>query len=84
MSVPLSRVLLHFLRTKQIWYTTSCGISSLFLSAYHSPHAVPDRLRLRVNRISLQEYESMQFDKERLRDICKISHNSVLFSLQVL
>uniref|UniRef100_A0A8C2K4Y3 Diacylglycerol kinase n=1 Tax=Cyprinus carpio TaxID=7962 RepID=A0A8C2K4Y3_CYPCA len=33
------------------------------------PHAVPERLRLRVNRIVLQEYESMQFDKERLRDI---------------
>uniref|UniRef100_A0A8C2IKC9 Diacylglycerol kinase n=1 Tax=Cyprinus carpio TaxID=7962 RepID=A0A8C2IKC9_CYPCA len=33
------------------------------------PHAVPERLRLRVNRIGLQEYESMQFDKERLRDI---------------
>uniref|UniRef100_A0AAY4CTM4 Diacylglycerol kinase n=1 Tax=Denticeps clupeoides TaxID=299321 RepID=A0AAY4CTM4_9TELE len=33
------------------------------------PHAVPERLRLRVNRISLQEYERLQFDKERLRDI---------------
>lgn len=50
-----------------------CGIGSHFLSsAYHSPHAVPERLRLRVNRIILQEYESMQFDKERLRDICKL------------
>uniref|UniRef100_A0A8C2APM1 Diacylglycerol kinase n=1 Tax=Cyprinus carpio TaxID=7962 RepID=A0A8C2APM1_CYPCA len=37
----------------------------------NDPHAVPERLRLRVNRIVLQEYESMQFDKERLRDICK-------------
>uniref|UniRef100_A0A8C1AEW9 Diacylglycerol kinase n=1 Tax=Cyprinus carpio carpio TaxID=630221 RepID=A0A8C1AEW9_CYPCA len=35
----------------------------------NDPHAVPERLRLRVNRIGLQEYESMQFDKERLRDI---------------
>uniref|UniRef100_A0A665WED0 Diacylglycerol kinase n=1 Tax=Echeneis naucrates TaxID=173247 RepID=A0A665WED0_ECHNA len=35
------------------------------------PHAVPDRLRLRVNRISLQEYDRLQYDKERLRDICK-------------
>ncbi|KAM9845577.1 diacylglycerol kinase iota [Aulostomus maculatus] len=31
--------------------------------------AVPDRLRLRVNRISLQEYDRLQYDKERLRDI---------------
>uniref|UniRef100_A0A8C9T0M7 Diacylglycerol kinase n=1 Tax=Scleropages formosus TaxID=113540 RepID=A0A8C9T0M7_SCLFO len=33
------------------------------------PHSVPDRLRLRVNRIGLQEYEKLQFDKERLRDV---------------
>lgn len=39
---------------------------------FHSPHAVPDRLRLRVNRISLQEYDRLQYDKERLRDICKV------------
>ncbi|XP_023697116.1 diacylglycerol kinase iota isoform X2 [Paramormyrops kingsleyae] len=37
--------------------------------SFSIPHAVPDRLRLRVNRISLQEYEKLQFDKERLRDI---------------
>lgn len=43
-----------------------------FLSPPHpSPHAVPDRLRLRVNRISLQEYDRLQYDKERLRDICE-------------
>uniref|UniRef100_A0A8C1KDI6 Diacylglycerol kinase n=1 Tax=Cyprinus carpio TaxID=7962 RepID=A0A8C1KDI6_CYPCA len=41
----------------------------------NDPHAVPERLRLRVNRIGLQEYESMQFDKERLRDICKSIRN---------
>uniref|UniRef100_A0A8D3DLZ5 Diacylglycerol kinase n=2 Tax=Scophthalmus maximus TaxID=52904 RepID=A0A8D3DLZ5_SCOMX len=37
----------------------------------NDPHAVPDRLRLRVNRISLQEYDRLQYDKERLRDICE-------------
>ncbi|XP_016299712.1 diacylglycerol kinase iota-like isoform X2 [Sinocyclocheilus anshuiensis] len=37
--------------------------------SFSAPHAVPERLRLRVNRIVLQEYESMQLDKERLRDI---------------
>uniref|UniRef100_A0A8C6LC73 Diacylglycerol kinase n=1 Tax=Nothobranchius furzeri TaxID=105023 RepID=A0A8C6LC73_NOTFU len=37
----------------------------------NDPHAVPDRLRLRVNRISLPEYDRLQYDKERLRDICK-------------
>ncbi|CAK6949960.1 diacylglycerol kinase iota [Scomber scombrus] len=35
----------------------------------NDPHAVPDRLRLRVNRISLQEYDRLQYDKEQLRDI---------------
>ncbi|KAJ8381981.1 hypothetical protein SKAU_G00027590 [Synaphobranchus kaupii] len=35
----------------------------------NDPHSVPDRLRLRVNRISLQEYDKLQFDKESLRDI---------------
>uniref|UniRef100_A0A8C2ZLX9 Diacylglycerol kinase n=1 Tax=Cyclopterus lumpus TaxID=8103 RepID=A0A8C2ZLX9_CYCLU len=35
----------------------------------NDPHAVPDRLRLRVNRISLHEYDRLQYDKERLRDI---------------
>uniref|UniRef100_A0A672IRU0 Diacylglycerol kinase n=1 Tax=Salarias fasciatus TaxID=181472 RepID=A0A672IRU0_SALFA len=40
----------------------------------NDPHAVPDRLRLRVNRISLQEYDRLQYDKERLRDICKAPH----------
>uniref|UniRef100_A0A4W5MJ10 Diacylglycerol kinase n=1 Tax=Hucho hucho TaxID=62062 RepID=A0A4W5MJ10_9TELE len=35
----------------------------------NDPHAVPERLRLRVNRISLQDYDRLQFDKERLRDI---------------
>uniref|UniRef100_A0A8C9SKZ1 Diacylglycerol kinase n=1 Tax=Scleropages formosus TaxID=113540 RepID=A0A8C9SKZ1_SCLFO len=37
----------------------------------NDPHSVPDRLRLRVNRIGLQEYEKLQFDKERLRDVCE-------------
>uniref|UniRef100_A0A8C7U3Q9 Diacylglycerol kinase n=1 Tax=Oncorhynchus mykiss TaxID=8022 RepID=A0A8C7U3Q9_ONCMY len=35
----------------------------------NDPHAVPERLRLRVNRISLQDYDRLQFDRERLRDI---------------
>ncbi|XP_033882107.3 diacylglycerol kinase iota-like isoform X3 [Acipenser ruthenus] len=33
------------------------------------PHSVPDRLRVRVNRISLQDYKALQFDKERLREV---------------
>ncbi|KAM6986868.1 diacylglycerol kinase iota [Aplochiton taeniatus] len=37
--------------------------------SFSVPHAVPDRLRLRVNRILLQEYDRLQYDKERLRDI---------------
>ncbi|XP_075886033.1 diacylglycerol kinase iota isoform X2 [Nelusetta ayraudi] len=37
--------------------------------SFSVPHAVPDRLRLRVNWISLQEFDRLQYDKERLRDI---------------
>ncbi|XP_053717493.1 diacylglycerol kinase iota isoform X2 [Synchiropus splendidus] len=37
--------------------------------SFSVPHAVPERLRLRVNRICLQEYDRLQYDKERLRDI---------------
>lgn len=36
-----------------------------------SPHAIPDRLRIRVNRISLQDYEGLHYDKEKLREVCK-------------
>ncbi|RXM34094.1 Diacylglycerol kinase iota [Acipenser ruthenus] len=35
----------------------------------NDPHSVPDRLRVRVNRISLQDYKALQFDKERLREV---------------
>ncbi|XP_033018005.1 diacylglycerol kinase iota isoform X3 [Lacerta agilis] len=32
------------------------------------PHAVLERLRIRVNRISLQDYEGLHYDKEKLRE----------------
>ncbi|XP_078232382.1 diacylglycerol kinase iota isoform X2 [Pogona vitticeps] len=32
------------------------------------PHAIPERLRIRVNRISLQDYEGLHYDKEKLRE----------------
>uniref|UniRef100_A0A8C4YR64 Diacylglycerol kinase n=1 Tax=Gopherus evgoodei TaxID=1825980 RepID=A0A8C4YR64_9SAUR len=32
------------------------------------PHSIPDRLRIRVNRISLQDYEGLHYDKEKLRE----------------
>ncbi|XP_078077475.1 diacylglycerol kinase iota-like [Mustelus asterias] len=32
------------------------------------PHTVPGRLRIRVNRISLQDYESPQYNKEKLQE----------------
>ncbi|MCI4389053.1 hypothetical protein PGIGA_G00093390 [Pangasianodon gigas] len=37
--------------------------------SFSVPHAVPERLRLRVNRIGRHEYESLQLDKERLREV---------------
>uniref|UniRef100_A0A8D0KZ35 Diacylglycerol kinase n=1 Tax=Strix occidentalis caurina TaxID=311401 RepID=A0A8D0KZ35_STROC len=38
----------------------------------NDPHSIPDRLRIRVNRINLQEYEGLHYDKEKLREACKI------------
>ncbi|KAG2469007.1 DGKZ kinase, partial [Polypterus senegalus] len=35
----------------------------------NDPHSLPERLRIRVNRISLNDYEVLQFDKNRLREI---------------
>ncbi|XP_046729012.1 diacylglycerol kinase iota isoform X2 [Silurus meridionalis] len=37
--------------------------------SFSVPHMVPERLRLRVNRIGRHEYESLQLDKERLREV---------------
>ncbi|XP_077565357.1 diacylglycerol kinase iota isoform X2 [Stigmatopora nigra] len=37
--------------------------------SFSVPRAVPERLRLRVNRVGLRDYERLQYDKERLRDI---------------
>lgn len=65
-SVCLSHCLLG-----HVWSVRVCMYMHVCVCAFSSPHAVPDRLRLRVNRISLQEYDRLQYDKERLRDICK-------------
>ncbi|KAK2539627.1 hypothetical protein Q9233_001667 [Columba guinea] len=34
----------------------------------NDPHSIPDRLRIRVNKINLQEYEGLHYDKEKLRE----------------
>ncbi|XP_041441816.1 diacylglycerol kinase iota isoform X2 [Xenopus laevis] len=36
--------------------------------SFSVPHSVPDRLRIRVNRVRLQEYEGMHYEKDKLRD----------------
>uniref|UniRef100_A0A8C5VYD3 Diacylglycerol kinase n=1 Tax=Microcebus murinus TaxID=30608 RepID=A0A8C5VYD3_MICMU len=36
----------------------------------NDPQSVPDRLRIRVNKISLQDYEGFHYDKEKLREAC--------------
>uniref|UniRef100_F7FZI5 Diacylglycerol kinase n=1 Tax=Ornithorhynchus anatinus TaxID=9258 RepID=F7FZI5_ORNAN len=36
--------------------------------SFTTPQSVPDRLRIRVNRISLQDYEGLHYDKEKLRE----------------
>ncbi|XP_054582076.1 diacylglycerol kinase iota isoform X2 [Eptesicus fuscus] len=34
----------------------------------NDPQSIPDRLRIRVNKISLQDYEGFHYDKEKLRE----------------
>ncbi|EDL13656.1 mCG15239 [Mus musculus] len=34
----------------------------------NDPQSVPDRLRIRVNKISLQDYEGLHYDKDKLRE----------------
>ncbi|XP_063303650.1 diacylglycerol kinase iota isoform X4 [Pelobates fuscus] len=34
----------------------------------NDPHSVPDRLRIRVNRIRFHEYEGLHYDKDKLRE----------------
>uniref|UniRef100_A0A8C4M298 Diacylglycerol kinase n=1 Tax=Equus asinus asinus TaxID=83772 RepID=A0A8C4M298_EQUAS len=34
----------------------------------NDPQSVPDRLRIRVNKIGLQDYEGFHYDKEKLRE----------------
>uniref|UniRef100_A0A8B9IUX8 Diacylglycerol kinase n=1 Tax=Amazona collaria TaxID=241587 RepID=A0A8B9IUX8_9PSIT len=46
----------------------------------NDPHSIPDRLRIRVNRINLQEYEGLHYDKEKLREACKFEEAGVLFA----
>lgn len=36
-----------------------------------SQQPVPDRLRLRVSRISMHDYEALHYDKEKLREACE-------------
>nr|XP_040147315.1 diacylglycerol kinase iota isoform X8 [Ictidomys tridecemlineatus] len=36
--------------------------------SFSIPQSVPDRLRIRVNKISLQDYEGFHYDKEKLRE----------------
>ncbi|XP_039769183.1 diacylglycerol kinase iota isoform X1 [Ornithorhynchus anatinus] len=42
--------------------------STVWSSPTECPQSVPDRLRIRVNRISLQDYEGLHYDKEKLRE----------------
>ncbi|EHA98113.1 Diacylglycerol kinase iota [Heterocephalus glaber] len=44
------------------------------------PQSVPDRLRIRVNKISLQDYEGFHYEKEKLREaysLALVSENMV-------
>lgn len=40
--------------------------------AFFSPPSVPERLRIQVSRIAMEDYESLNYDKDKLRAACKL------------
>lgn len=51
----------------------SCHFLTLlfsFLTAC-SQQPVPERLRIRVSRISMRDYEALHYDKEKLKEACE-------------
>lgn len=36
-----------------------------------SPSFMPEKLRIQVNRISMADYESLEYNKDKLRHACK-------------
>ena len=40
--------------------------------AFFSPPSVPERLRIQVSRIAMDDYESLNYDKDKLRAACKL------------
>ncbi|TNM91554.1 hypothetical protein fugu_019934 [Takifugu bimaculatus] len=56
--------------------STEISPSSTITADTSGPHAIPDRLRLRVNRISLQEYDRLQVrQRATTRHIANSAHN---------
>lgn len=45
--------------------------SSFSLPLAHSQQPVPERLRIRVSRISMRDYEALNYDKEKLKEACE-------------
>lgn len=42
---------------------------NIFLSSSQQPF--PERLRIRVSRISMHDYEALHYDKEKLKEACE-------------
>lgn len=47
---------------------------SLSLSVSYSQQPIPERLRIRVNRISMHAYEDLHYHKDKLKEACKCKH----------
>lgn len=46
--------------------------------AFFSPPSMPERLRIQVSRISMADYEQLNYDKDRLRGACKSACRSLV------
>lgn len=49
-----------------------------------SQQPFPERLRIRVSRISMHDYEALHYDKEKLKEACEyeIQHTHILMTLK--
>lgn len=46
-----------------------------------SQQPIPERLQIRVNRISMAAYEALHYDKDQLKEACESHHSHTPWTL---
>lgn len=67
------------IHVSSVCYMTRAGFTEHLLKVFGpclclSQQPVPERLRIRVSRISMSDYEALHYDKDKLRQACKERH----------